>query len=113
MNGVLDDWCAEDGRDPAAIARGVNVAFGMAVDDAGVKRERARLDAEWGTQSERIATGALICTPNAALDAVMAYVENGAGAVNIALRAPWNEDALDAYLGEVVPALRKASGETS
>ena len=38
----------------------------------------------------------------------MAYVENGADAINIALRAPWNEAALDAYLGDVIPALRKA-----
>ena len=110
LNGVLDDWCSEDGRDPSAIARGVNVAFCMAMDDAGVAAERARLAAEWGAQSERIAAGALLCAPNTAVDKIMAYAENGAAAVNIALRAPWNEAALDAYLGDVVPALRKASG---
>ena len=30
--------------------------------------------------------------------------------VNIALRAPWNADALAAYVAEVVPAVRSAAG---
>ena len=39
----------------------------------------------------------------------MEYVEAGADEVNIALRAPWNEEALDAYLGDVMPKVRKAT----
>ena len=108
LNRVLDHWCEADGRDPAAIQRGVNVAFGMAPDSAGVEEERASLAKEWGEQTQRIAAGALLCTPSEAVDRLMAYVENGADAINIALRAPWNEAALDAYLGDVIPALRKA-----
>ena len=108
LNSVLDHWCEADGRDPAAIQRGVNVAFGMAPDSAGVEEERASLAKEWGEQAQRIAAGALLCTPSEAVDRLMAYVENGADAINIALRAPWNEAALDAYLGDVIPALRKA-----
>ena len=108
LNRVLDHWCEADGRDPAAIQRGVNVAFGMAPDSAGVEEERASLAKEWGEQAQRIAAGALLCTPSEAVDRLMAYAENGADAINIALRAPWNEAALDAYLGDVIPALRKA-----
>ena len=110
LNGVLDHWCAEDGRDPAAIVRGVNVAFGLAKDAAGVERERTRLAADWGTQAERIAAGQLLGTPSEALDQIMAYHEAGATAINVALRAPWCEESLDAYLGDVIPAARKASG---
>ena len=110
LNGVLDHWCAEDGRDPAAIVRGVNVAFGLAKDAAGVERERTRLAADWGTQAERIAAGSLLGTPSEALDQIMAYKEAGATAINVALRAPWCEASLDAYLGDVIPAARKASG---
>jgi len=33
-------------------------------------------------------------------------VDAGAQGVNVALRAPWDEDALDAYLTDVVPAVR-------
>ena len=110
LNGVLDHWCAEDGRDPAAIVRGVNVAFGLAKDAAGVERERLRLAKDWGPQAERIAAGSLLGTPSEALDQIMAYKEAGATAINVALRAPWCEESLDAYLGDVIPAARKASG---
>ncbi len=109
LNGVLDHWCEEDGRDPTAIRRGANVAFHMAMDDAGVARERAKLDADWGSQADRIATGSLLCTPTEALDQVMAYVENGASDINVALRAPWDDEALQAYLADVLPALRRES----
>ena len=107
LNGVLDHWCEEEERDPTDIARGVNVAFAMAMDDAGVARERAALDREWDAEAERVAAGSLLCTPNEALDQIMAYVDSGAHAVNVALRAPWDRDALDVYLGEVLPAVRK------
>ena len=107
LNRVLDQWCEASERDPATIQRGVNIAFCMAPDDAGVKRERAALIKEWGAKAERIAAGALLCTPSEAADRLMAYVENGADAINISLRAPWNEAALDAYLGEGIPALRQ------
>ena len=108
LNRVLDHWCEADDRDPAAIRRGVNVAFCMAPDNAGIQRERASLAREWGAQAQRIAAGALLCTPSEATDRLMAYVDEGADAINIALRAPWNEAALDAYLDEVIPALRRA-----
>ena len=107
LNGVLNHWCEEDDRDPKAIKRSVNIAFHMATDAAGVEQERARLGADWGAAAEHIAAGALLCTPDAAAEQVMAYVRGGADAVNVALRAPWNDEALDAYLSEVVPALRQ------
>ena len=40
----------------------------------------------------------------------MQYVEAGADEINVALRAPWIPEALDAYLTEVMPAIRKAIG---
>ena len=107
LNAVLDHWCEAGGRDPSTIVRGANVAFHLGMDDAAAKRERAELESVWGGQAGRIAEGALLGTPNSALERLMAYVEGGADAVNIALRAPWNDDALQAYLGEVLPAIRR------
>jgi alkanesulfonate monooxygenase SsuD/methylene tetrahydromethanopterin reductase-like flavin-dependent oxidoreductase (luciferase family) len=57
--------------------------------------------------AERTSEGALLCTPTQAVDRIMEYVEAGADEVNIALRAPWNEESLDAYLTEVMPQVRK------
>ena len=110
LSQVLDHWCEAEGRDPATIRRGVNIAFHMALDEPGLKRERAKIAADWGGQAERIASGSLLCTPAEAAERVHEYVANGAAAVNVALRAPWNPDALDAYVEEVMPAIRPASG---
>ena len=109
LNSVLDHWCEVDNRDPATIRRGANVAFHLCVDPAGVERERAKIAADWGPQADRIAEGSLLCTPVDAAEHIMAYVDNGADAVNVALRAPWDPEALDAYLDEVVPAVRAAA----
>ena len=109
LNSVLDHWCEVDDRDPATIRRGANVAFHLCLDAAGVERERAKIAADWGPQADRIAEGSLLCTPASAAERIMAYVDNGADAVNVALRAPWEAEALDAYLEEVVPAVREAA----
>ena len=108
LNSVLDGWCEAEGRDPATIRRGVNIAFHMALDAAGVERERARIAAEWGRQAERILGGSLLCTPGQAAERIHEYVASGASSVNVALRAPWDQDALEAYVAEVIPAVRGA-----
>ena len=110
LNRVLDQWCETDDRDPATIRRGANIAFNLALDNAGVQRERDRIAADWGAQADRIAEGSLLCTPDQAVEQIMAYIDNGADAVNIALRAPWDDEALGVYLDEVMPAVRAASG---
>ena len=40
----------------------------------------------------------------------MRYVEAGAQEINVALRAPWDPEALDIYLEEVMPAVRREAG---
>jgi alkanesulfonate monooxygenase SsuD/methylene tetrahydromethanopterin reductase-like flavin-dependent oxidoreductase (luciferase family) len=50
----------------------------------------------------------LLCTPDRAVERILEYRDAGADEVNIALRAPWNPEALDAYLTEVMPAVRRA-----
>lgn len=108
LSHVLDAWCEAEGRDPNSIRRGVNIAFHMALDTAGLARERARIAADWGGQAERIMGGSLLCTPGEVAERVHEYVAAGATSVNVALRAPWNQDALDVYVEEVVPDIRNA-----
>ena len=108
LGGILDAHCEEGGRDPASIKRAANLLFNLALDEADLQRQREKLAADWGSMAERVSEGALLCTVEQAAARVMEYVEAGAQEVNIALRAPWHAEALDAYLTDVMPALRSA-----
>ena len=113
LNRILDHWCEVDQRDPAAIRRGANVAFHLTTNDTAAAREHERIVADWGAQASRIEAGSLIGTPASAAEQILAYVENGADSVNVALRAPWDQKALEAYLGDVMPAIRQETARSA
>ncbi len=106
LNGVLGEWCEAIGRDPAGIRRSVNLMFHMGLNEAEVAREREAIAEDWGPMASRVMDGALLCTPDQAVETLARYLAAGADEINIALRAPWREEALDAYLTEVMPQLR-------
>ncbi len=110
LNGVLDDWCEKEGRDPDKVERSVNLAFELVADNVDVPKAEAAFNAEWGPMADRVRAGAMTGTPDQAAEQVMAYAEAGADLINIALRAPVSADVLDAYLTEVVPEVRRMAG---
>jgi alkanesulfonate monooxygenase SsuD/methylene tetrahydromethanopterin reductase-like flavin-dependent oxidoreductase (luciferase family) len=110
VNHVLNHWCEDENRDPASLKRAVNVTFNLAVTETALERQRRILAEDWGDAAGRISGGALLATPDTAVARLLEYVEAGADEINIALRAPWDEEALDAYLETVMPAVRKAVG---
>ena len=59
---------------------------------------------------ERIRLGALVGTPEQAVEQVLAYADAGADMVNIALRAPFDTEALEAYQEIVMPQVRHHRG---
>lgn len=85
-NRVLDDHCAAVGRDPSAVRRSVNV--GCAPDDASLARQ-------FGDIAEFVRPGVLMGSGQEMVDRIGAYVEAGAQQVNVALRAPFELDALE------------------
>ncbi len=102
-SGVLDDWCVKFGRDPASIARTINVGFYMGADTPGAARAEERYQRHWGND-RRGFTGFLRGTAGQAAEVVAAYRDAGAHRVNIALReGPYDWDALDAFASEVIP----------
>ncbi len=106
---VLDRWCETEDRDPATIQRSINLLFAAGSDADSAARNEGALRDQWGPMFERVAGGALLGTPEQAVEQILAYRDAGADMVNIALRAPFDADALDAYLGDVMPAVRNAT----
>ena len=84
----------------------MNLSFNVKTTAKAAAEEEEGLQAKWGKQYPRIAGGSLLGTPDTVAERILAYVRAGATDVNIALRAPWDADALDVYLKEVVPAVK-------
>jgi alkanesulfonate monooxygenase SsuD/methylene tetrahydromethanopterin reductase-like flavin-dependent oxidoreductase (luciferase family) len=110
LNATLDAACEAEGRDPATLERSINLLFLMGADQAGAAAAEAELERQWGAMAARVRGGALSGTPDQAVERLAAYAEAGAQGVNVALRAPWDPEALDAFLEVVVPTARKALG---
>ncbi len=83
---VLHRHCEDVGRDPAEIRCAINV--GLAWDDASLREQ-------FGAIAEFVRPGVLGGSDEQALDAIGTYVEAGADQVNIALRAPWDVEAIE------------------
>ena len=105
-NQVLSDWCEKEGRDPATLTRTVNLGFYLKTDATAADAERRHRLAGWGSMAEMFEGGMLFGTPKQAVERVGQYFEAGASRVTIALRAPFDWDALRGYVEEVLPAFR-------
>ena len=105
---VLDGWCHREGRDPATIARSVNVGFYMGADERSAQRHREDFRQAWGEGSARMEGGMLFGTPQQAVDRIGEYAQAGATDLNIALRAPFDLEAVHAFIEEVLPAFSLA-----
>ena len=103
-NQVLNDWCEREGRDPATLARTVNVGFYLKTDATAADTERRRFFAQWGLMAKIMEGGMLFGTPKDAVERVGQYFNAGATRVTIALRAPFDWDTLRGYVEEVLPA---------
>jgi F420-dependent oxidoreductase-like protein len=105
-NQVLSQWCEKEGRDPATLARTVNLGFYLKTDDAAAQAERRGFFTQWGPMAQMMEGGMLFGTPKQAVERVGQYFDAGASRVTIALRAPFDWDTLRAYVEEVLPAFR-------
>ena len=81
----------------------------MGSDAASAEREEALVREKWGPAAARIIEGSLLGTPDRAAETVARYIDEGAVAVNIALRAPWDAEALTAYVERVIPQIRAST----
>jgi F420-dependent oxidoreductase-like protein len=94
---VLEEHCARAGRDPATIEKSVNLTLAWTEQEL---RDRFGGMADW------ILPSALTGSPDQIVERIAAYRDAGAAWVNLALRAPFDVDALDRFAREVLPAFR-------
>jgi F420-dependent oxidoreductase-like protein len=85
---VLLQHCDAVGRDPAEIRTAVNV--GLAWSEEGLRQQ-------FGGLADYVRPGVLTGSDAEVIDRIGAYVDAGAGQVNLALRAPFDEEALDRF----------------
>ncbi|MFT4656774.1 MAG: alkanesulfonate monooxygenase SsuD [Candidatus Aldehydirespiratoraceae bacterium] len=108
LNDRLDAACEAIERDPATLERSVNLAFHVGATPAAAEAQLQKIRDQWGPEmAERVTEGALTGIPDQVVEQIAAFHEAGADMVNIALRFPFDTDALDAYLDVVVPAVRR------
>lgn len=96
---VLDEHCERVGRDPAEITKSVNV--GMAFSDAELREQ-------FGAMSDYVRPGVFTGSVQEMVDKAAAYGAAGARVLILAMRAPFDRDALERFAAEVVPAIRAA-----
>jgi F420-dependent oxidoreductase-like protein len=87
-NAVLDQHCADAGRDPAEIKRAVNL--GLAYSDESLRQQ-------FGALADAVRPGVLTGSDDEILARIDEYVAAGAHQVNIALRAPFQMDAVERF----------------
>jgi alkanesulfonate monooxygenase SsuD/methylene tetrahydromethanopterin reductase-like flavin-dependent oxidoreductase (luciferase family) len=110
LNQHLDHLCADIDREPGDVERSINLLFAMGADEQRAKAAEDTVYQSWGAMAERVMGGALLGTPEQAIEQILAYAGAGADMVNIALRLPFDTEALEAYQEVVMPAVRSEVG---
>jgi F420-dependent oxidoreductase-like protein len=87
-NQVLDEHCATVGREPAGVKRAVNLGLAFSEES---------LLGQFGAISDHVRPGVLTGTDDEIVDRIGQYVDAGADQVNLALRAPFDLDALERF----------------
>ena len=85
---VLAEHCEAVGRDISEITCAINVGYSQSEED---------FEKQFGLLRMGVRPGVLMGSDQEIVDKLGAYVEAGAGQVNIAVRAPWDPEALERF----------------
>jgi pimeloyl-ACP methyl ester carboxylesterase len=102
------DWAADGDYGMTAFARDTAAVVASLSSVAPPVLVGASVEARWGELAPRVMAGGLTGVPDDAVARIAEYVDAGADAVNIALRAPWPPESLDAWIDDVVPRVRRS-----
>jgi alkanesulfonate monooxygenase SsuD/methylene tetrahydromethanopterin reductase-like flavin-dependent oxidoreductase (luciferase family) len=102
---ILDEWCAKEGRDPAAVRRATQLGFFMAAtnDQAAVDAALDAMAQKLGQQAHTRRAGQLTGGPAEVAETIADYAAHGVTALNIAIRPPVDWPALETFVAEIMP----------
>ena len=103
---ILDQWCETEGRDTASISRSVNLGFYMGVNETDARKKHDDVENAWGGDPAYKPGGMLFGTADQVRDRIGEYVDIGVTDLNIAFRAPFDFDAVQCFIEEVMPAFK-------
>jgi alkanesulfonate monooxygenase SsuD/methylene tetrahydromethanopterin reductase-like flavin-dependent oxidoreductase (luciferase family) len=85
---VLAQHCEDVGRDPAEIMCAANVGFSNSEED---------FEKQFGHLRMGVRPGVMMGSDQEVVDKLGAYIDAGADQINIAVRAPWDPEALERF----------------
>ena len=101
---ALEGHCRAADRDSKEIRLDVNLSFHMAAGESHRERAEQHFAEVFGPAGDAFRTrGAIIGTPDEAIKQVRPYYDAGAERINIAVRPPFDWDALQTWAKEVIP----------
>ncbi|MCC7078268.1 MAG: TIGR03560 family F420-dependent LLM class oxidoreductase [Acidimicrobiia bacterium] len=106
---VVREHASAAGRDPDTIAAAVNLGLALGPDDSAVERKRGDLPAQYGPIAGFLEPGILVCTPDEAVERCSTYIDAGADWLVFAMRPPFDREAFDLLVDEVLPHLPRAT----
>ncbi len=85
---VLNEHCEQVGRDPSEIKCAANVGFSNSEED---------FEKQFGLLRMGVRPGVMMGSDQEVIDKIGEYIEAGADQINIAVRAPWDPEALERF----------------
>lgn len=107
---ILGEHCANVGRDPKSLKKMIHFSAVIGADEKSVRVGVENLARAWQTDTAGLEGRVLMGTPEQAAEQLMPYVELGVEHFVLSIAAPYDMCALELYIGEIAPLVRKMAG---
>jgi alkanesulfonate monooxygenase SsuD/methylene tetrahydromethanopterin reductase-like flavin-dependent oxidoreductase (luciferase family) len=78
----------------------------MGADRASARKKREEMERSWGDELAQRAGGMLTGTHKEVIEQIGAFVDIGTTDINLALRGPYDFEALRSFIEDVMPAFK-------
>jgi alkanesulfonate monooxygenase SsuD/methylene tetrahydromethanopterin reductase-like flavin-dependent oxidoreductase (luciferase family) len=103
---LLDQYCAEAGRDPATLVRSIEVPFAVATDAATLNRRLDWVSRHRGYPRDTIQDKILAGSPAQCIARIEQYLAMGVTQFMLITLTPFDDEELELFAGQVIPAFR-------